>query len=195
MLKTYTQSQMLTYWKRHLGLKASSAVRDEADMTELDLKLLDDIDAWYEDLLCEAPPEKLPVADVADTAPVRYISDNAAEILFPANGVRLVDVKMKEWQCAEAETFSAYSDVARLQRNRLTRATIDEPVIIRRPGRIEVHGLETPSLPEIKEDTYFSHIAALITPTVSSLRMVVHPPEGTYVLDSTLLRHARLYIH
>lgn len=196
MLKTYTQAQMLTYWKRHLGMKASSVLTDDHDLTELDLKLLSDIDAWYDDLLAEAPAEKLPVADLSASAAARYISDNAAEIILPEPGMRLVSVKMSDWQAAEVDTYSAYSDMARLQRNRLTRATTDDPVVIRRPGRIEVHGLNTPDMPQVSDkDVTMQSPAPTIRPQVETLEMVIHPPQGTYVLDSTLLRRSRLYIH
>lgn len=186
---------MLTYWKRRLRLKASAAVVGEEDMTELDLKLLADIDSWYDDLLANAPVERLPVEDMKDEVSCRYISDNAAQIDLPERGVRLVSVRMHEWSCDEVECYSAYSAVARLQRNRLTRATVDEPVVLRRPGRIEVHGLEPPSSAAAYAETGAGMPPSTAVPKIDSLEMVARPPKGTYILDSTLLRQSQLLIH
>ena len=197
MLRTYTESEMLIYWKRRLGLKASAAVVGEEDMTELDRKLLADIDSWYDDLLANAPVERLPVEDMKDEVSCRYISDNAAQIDLPERGVRLVSVRMHEWACDEVECYSPYSAVARLQRNRLTRATVDEPVVLRRPGRIEVHGLEPPSQAQASAtaDNGAAMPPSTAVPKIDSLEMVVRPPKGSYILDTTLLRQSQLLIH
>lgn len=191
MLKTFTQSEMLTYWKRRLGLKASPVLAGENDLTEVDRKLLDDIDIWYDDVLLSAPVEKLPVRNVAPDVIAYYVDDNSAEIALPDECLRLVSVKMRDWEGDETEAYSVYSDIARLQRNRLTRATIDEPVVVRRPGRLVVHGLNAPVAAYAAADKpSVKHEAAL-----ERLEMVVRPPEGTYILDRTLLKHSQLTIH
>ena len=125
----------------------------------------------------------------------RYIE--SAQIDLPERGVRLVSVRMHEWACDEVECYSAYSAVARLQRNRLTRATVDEPVVLRRPGRIEVHGLEPPSQTQASAnaDSGSAMPPSTAVPKIDSLEMVVRPPKGTYILDSTLLRQSQLLIH
>lgn len=199
MLKTYSQSEMLTYWKRRLGLSVSSPLSTGEDLTQLDLKLLDDINAWYDDILAEAPPEKLPVEDVGPVTAARYISDNAAELTPPSRGIRLVALRMADWSSDEVESYSVYSDMARLQRNRLTRATADDPVVLHRPGHFEAHGL--PSAPAIVKPVTppaggsdgVQPVPSI--PEITHLMMVVRPPEGYYTLDTTLLRHSQLYIN
>ena len=191
MLKTFTRSEMLTYWKRRLGLKASPVVAGETDLTEVDRKLLDDIDIWYDDVLLSAPVDKLPVRNVAADVIAYYVDDNSAEIAIPDECIRLVSIKMNDWDGDEPETYSVYSDIARLQRNRLTRATTDEPVVMRRPGRLVVCGLNPPVATLAGSDKpAVKHEASL-----ERLEMVVRPPEGTYVLDRTLLKHSQLTIH
>lgn len=194
MLKTYSDKQMLAYWKRRLGLEASASVAGENDLTDFDRKLLDDIDIWYADLLENAPADRLPTEDVAGEVACHYSSDNSAVITLPQRAVRMVSLKMADWGADEVETYSIYSDVARLQRNRLTRADVDDPIILRRPGALEVHGLLSPL------DDGISPLGAFVAPfekrpELESLKMVVRPEEGTYILDPTLLRRSRLMIH
>lgn len=194
MLKTYTQSEMLAYWKRRLGLRTSTALGDATDMTELDRKLLDDIDIWYEDLLAEAPASHLPVEDVADEASGYYISDNAAEITPPERGVRLLSLKLSDWRQAETESYSVYSDIGRLQRNRLTRATAEEPVVLHRPGHYEAHGLSWSPF-DINSALKPDYTPIVDRPVITQMEMVVRPPQGYYTLDTTLLRRSHLYIN
>lgn len=186
MLKTFTETEMLDYWKRRLGLKASPAVVGHKDYTALDKKLLDEIEIWYNDLLQNAPIDKVPVADFASDVACRRLSENTAEITIPQDAVRFVALRMEDWKCDEIETHSVYSDIARLQRNRLTRATIADPVVLERPGLLEAHGLR-----EYDDEIDLS----LQTPTIKKLEMVCRPKQGTFTLDPTLLRRSELRFH
>lgn len=194
MLRKYTEQEMLSYWKRRMGLEASGSVGGEKNLTELDRKLLDDIDIWYADLLENAPADRVPTEDVATEVSCRYTSENSALITLPPRGVRMVSVKMADWSSDEVESYSIYSDVARLQRNRLTRADTDSPVVLRRPGHLEVHGLRSPLEEGISPRGAFVGPVGS-TPQLESLTMVVRPEAGTYVLDPTLLRRSSLLIH
>lgn len=193
MLKTFTETEMLDYWKRKLGLKASHSVGGEDDKTELDRRLLDEIDLWYDDMLATAPVDRLPTIQLADSVAARYLDDNSAEIILPERAMRLVNLRMKEWTAPEVEEHSVYSDLMRLQHNRLTRASVDEPAVFRRPGRLEVHGLSTP--PQVSEYPDSPKPLPTATPSILSLEMVMRPENGTYIVDTALLRRSNLTLH
>lgn len=199
MMKTFTAAQMLEYWKRRLGFKASSKVSGVNDQTQLDTLLMQDIDEWYEDILLSAPPEKVPTRDGAEETAGIFITVNACELYLPEDAVRMVALRMEEWPVEEVETYSVYSDIGRLQRNRLTRATVDDPVVLSRPGRLEVHGVTPPE--SLEEALSYSASSSeqmppkKDRPKIARLEVVYRPPEGTYILDTSLLRQSRLSIH
>lgn len=189
MKKVFTSDEMLRYWKRRLGLPLEEP---GCDVMGLDDKLRDDIRIWYADLLLKAPPEYLPVENVAAECSTCYISDNAAAIYPPVRAVRLVSLKMKEWSLDEIETFSPYSETGRLQGNRLTRATVDEPVVLSRPGRLEAHGINVPDDAEIIPSGHGPQ--GNRGPRPEYLEMVVMPHDE-YILEEALLARSELMIH
>lgn len=191
MLKTFTREEMLLYWKRRLGLRVSA--KPQVENSEVDQRLMDEIDIWYDDLLATAPADKLPVEDVSGDSAVRYIDENSARIDYPSRGVRLVALRMRDWKADEVESVSPYSDVARLQRNRLTRATTDEPVVVSKLDCLEAHGLEGPASVAVPDESEMP--AAAPRPIIDKLLMVVRPEEGTYVLDRSLFKGQTLAIH
>lgn len=192
MLKRYSEQEMLDYWKGRLGISVSPAVAGYRDRTALDRKILDEVDLWYEEMLQSAPFDKVPVSDMAEAVSCRRLTDNSVEIALPEEAVRMVALRLQDWDADEVECYSQYSDTARLQRNRLTRATVDDPAVISRPGVLEVHGLD----PEEEEEEGTAGDTALWhRPYVKKLQMVTRPAKGTYVLDPVLLRRSELRVH
>lgn len=187
MIKKYSQLEMLNIWKRKLGLKSSYRSVGISDLSELDKRLLQDIDAWYDEVLHSAPVEKLPREDLAGEAYSTYLTDNSVQVLLPARGIRLVAVKLREWEVEESETVSPWSDTARLQRNKLTRATSEDPVIVARPGKLILHGIRDPYSEE--EPSGPIKVPGLAKPELQVLEMVVRPEDGSYVMDQSILRH------
>ena len=178
MLQTYTEAQMLQYWKRRLGLIAPAAAEsaeEPSDLTELDRRLLDDIRAWYAQVLRTAPADAVPVADLASEAVVLMCGEGMACVRLPDRGTRLMELMLEGWEHPLRIFAAPGSDLARLQRYPWTRGTPDDPAAILMPGRLEIYGVP-PGQPEIRE-----------------LLMVAAPTEG-FTLDPALLRNAQLLV-
>lgn len=175
MLKTYTEAEILQYWKRRLGLAAADAPSPSSDLTELDARLLGDIQSWYANLLATAPPQCVPLANLAAEAEILSAADGMATLRLPDRGVRPVQLRMEGWDAPVRTFVGPHSDVARLQRYRWTRATPADPAAILLPGRLEVYGLPD------------------ATPCVAELLMTAYPDDG-YVLDPALLSRSTLLI-
>ncbi len=189
MMKKFTEEEMLAYWKRRLGLAATPGVSVEADGNCLDRRLLDSIRAWYADLLLTAPRPLLPYEEMKEEAAGGYVNDNCVELLFPDRGARFVALKLKAWDEAVDFTYGRTSARAAMQRDPLTRATPDAPVIVEGDRRLFVHGLPSGLDPEeasaVAERTSPVHRPL---PEIDYLIMVAAPADGSYMLDESLLR-------
>lgn len=178
MLQTYTEAQMLRYWKRRLGLIAPDtpeAAEALTDLTEMDRRLLDDIEAWYAELLRTAPAGDVPVEDLASEAVVLMRGEGVATVRLPDRGARVVEVMLEGWNNPLRIFAAPHSDLARLQRYVWTRGTPDDPAAILLPGRLEIYGVP-PGEPQLRE-----------------LLMVARPEAG-FALNPALLRNAQLLV-
>lgn len=184
-MKTFTQSEMLAWWKRRLGLAASPGLSGYSDRTQLDTYLLDDIESWYEKLLLTAPPELLPRENVASEARCAYLSDNCAEIVFPDRARRLLRVKMHEWRQPIDRFVAPDSPKARMQQLQYARGNMAEPVAVLMPDRVLVHGLDSDYRvnPAMEMEGFGG-----AQPQLELLEMVARPADGSYRLHRSLLR-------
>lgn len=192
MLKTFTEQEMLDYWKRRLGLASSPGVEGTGYDNRLDLKLTDDIRAWYADLLHTAPRHLLPVEDLGDEISARLSGDNCLEITIPERGIRFVSLKLADWPARVDFTYPPEGIHARMQLDSTTRATPDRPVVVGCHHRLMAYGL--PSGMPGAESGAAKAPPFRPLPEIDLLEMVAAPADGTYRLDEALLLTAQLPI-
>lgn len=187
MIKEFTAAEMLTLWRRSFGLAPSPGVGGFSDATELDALLMAQIEVWYDRLLREARPELLPVADLGGQTVARLLTDNSADIPFPQRGVRPLRLRMEGWERDVTAFAAPESLTASMQRLRYARACPEDPVAILYPGRIEAHGLVAAASLADPLPAQERVPAARPAPAIEMLEMVVRPPDGIYILDTSLL--------
>ena len=214
MIEKFSEDEMVEIWKRRLGLTASAGLELTHDDNRLDRKIREDIKIWYARLLQEAPPELVNCEDVAAECRVTAKGDNCAQIQLPDRAVKVVSVKMADWDLPEHRTWSPYSNRARLQMFVPTRATPETPVVVEIHRTLYAHGLKTglyaadfearrsensgqpPEEPEEDEvpytTGYLSFFGADVppyrpVPDLESLYAVAFPADGSYAFDSMLI--------
>lgn len=91
---TLTLEQMLTHWRRALGLGADgnpASVEVVEDTVTTD-RLVTGMRRWYLDLLDNAPLKHLCTTDVTDSARMAHDSDGLSVLTLPANVRRVVSL-------------------------------------------------------------------------------------------------------
>lgn len=194
MIRRYTEEEMLAYWKRRLGLAVSPAVTGGEDNNGLDRKLIDDIRVWYADILQNAPPQLVNCENLADEATAGIIGDNCMAVTLPERGTRLVSVRLKAWETPVTRMVRPESPVAALQTDPLTRATVDDPVVVEGTHRLFLYGLPLTAEAAVEEAGGARVPPHRPLPEIASLEMTAWPADGTYVFDPGLLRHSRLLL-
>lgn len=171
----FSEQQMLQYWKSRLGLAATYGTQPASDLSALDRKLSDDIAVWYESLLATAPEGTVPDADFHSVARIKEICSGGVVIDLPADGRRLLSLRMEGWSRTLRNFAAPRSDADRLQNDPLTRADTDDPVAVLHPRCVEVFGCGD-------------------NPVLAELRMTCAPVGGGYELDARLLRDSELLL-
>lgn len=193
MIRKYTEAEMLSLYKRRMGLfeARNGGVVSRQDGSHLDEYLLTEMRAWYAQQLQTADIALLPVEDVSDEIESKlYVDESTAEIILPARGVRLAGIKLAEWNHEVTTFYPSDSDMAQLQRNKYLRATIRHPVVVLEQGKAIVYGVERPKMnldPTVPQPMIVSAEFIRQPIEVESLRMVAMPTDGEYVFDDTLL--------
>ncbi len=140
-LLNYTRQEMLEDWKLRKGLALGrtdcTVVRD--DGVDLDALLLSEIDCRYELLLAEAPPELLPVADIAEECVMTVADDLTASISLPERCVRVLEVKLIGWKVPVSAFFEPDSEMARRQSSEWLRGRSECPVWVARRRSIDAY--------------------------------------------------------
>lgn len=179
MLKTYSLDEMLEIWKQNLGILEDDCgcIVTRHDGDSLHKLLIRNIRSWYATLLRTKNPALLPIEDLHSEADVSIESDNCLAITPPRRGVRLLSVKLTDWDIHLGTVAAADSDVARLQASHHFAATPRRPVAIFLGSRYLLYGLKT-------DITYIKNPALLL----ESLIMVAAPSDSdTFTLDESLL--------
>ena len=92
-----SELEMLNLWKLHHGY--STPRRDCAlerdDDAELDSLLLDEMRAWYANLLLTASPDLLPVEDVSEDCTVTKMAEGMVEMKLPCAIIFLIQFQKK----------------------------------------------------------------------------------------------------
>ncbi len=190
MLRTFTEQEMLDYWKRRLGLASSPGVETTGFDNRLELKLIDDIRAWYANLLLTAPLHLLPIEDMSDKVAARFVGDNCLEISFPERGIRFLSLKLADWPARVDFTYPPEGIHARMQLNHITRATAERPIIVECNRRLMAYGLLSGAAPAETGIEAAPPLRPL--PGIEILEMVAAPADGSYCLDEALLLNAQL---
>lgn len=193
MIRKYTEAEMLSLYKRRLGLYESrtGGVVSRQDGSHVDEYLLTELRGWYSSMLRSTNAELLPVEDVVNEIPSKlYVDESTAEVCLPTRGIRLVGIKLPAWRQEITTFYQPDSDMAMMQRNKYLRAGISHPVVVVDAGKAIIYGVERPKL-NLDDDAYPT-VASLPTLLrepieVESLKMVVEPADGEYLFDDSLL--------
>lgn len=174
MILTLSTPEMLSQWRlrRQLEPLRSDCTVLRSDGIDLERLLTAEMRDWYLTLLDTAPLEMLAVTDIAgETALQVNGSDNChATVLLPERCRRVVSVMLGNWQRPAVVTAPG-SVLARCQDSPYSRASAHSPVAVLEPGQLRLYGGIDPFSP----------------PEIASLKCVLVPPDGYYVLDERAL--------
>ena len=155
----YSKAEMLALWKQRHYLEPLRAdcVVSRSDSYEVDSRCMQDMRAWYLELLHHGPKRWLVTENVGTQCRMMVSPDGVAEIELPSNVVRVVWVRMPGWR-QECEVITDANSVeARLQGNPFSRGGIDNPVAVCLPGS----GVLRVYSPLLRDGTPIDHIEAV----------------------------------
>lgn len=168
---TLTQTEMTALWRKilHLDVPRSDCSVEREDGIDIDSLIDTRIRQWYAQLLRTALLHCVPIEDFASSVtPTRQ--GEAVQIVLPERCVRPVEVQLNGWQQSVTTFLTPESPEARMQASALMRGGTERPAAIDFGNRIMLY-----SLPES------------ITPTITTLRAVATPSDGSYILSEDAL--------
>ena len=126
----YTEAQMLDEWRRMRGMMP---LRDDMDYVRTDgidfsSRLKAEMDAWYAEVLEEAPPALL--APVDGTGLEVAVDSGGLRVELPEGTVRVLAARLSGWKAMVCDVVAPGSPRALMQLSELTRACVSEPVAV-----------------------------------------------------------------
>ena len=169
MKVSLTTDEMLEVWRLHRALLPlrEDCVVERQDGIYLDKYLQREMRNWYLDLLDTGPIEMLKVTDIADETVVRPNADGSASVTLPERCRRVLEVKLSGWERPARIVDPAELPVVSWQQNPYSMGHESEPVAINDTGTLQLY-----SIPD-----------GVTTPRLESLKCIIEPDEGLYVLD------------
>ncbi len=167
IMRSFTEEELLTEWRRRLGLLSQDCgcLVNRHDATDLDALLRGRLRSWYASLLGRAPSALLPQRDIAGEAVQMENGDGWQRIELPASCGRLVSLRLEGWQRSVCRTEAPGSAAEEIARFPGLEPTADQPLALAE-GRL---------------------IWARPAGRVRELVMVMPPVDGSYMLDESLL--------
>lgn len=129
---TLDKNAMLTLWKRSHGYEPArtDCTVTRTDGPDLDVMLSAEMRQWYITTLLEAPLNRLPVTEIADTVTTVASPPGAASVTLPKRCVRVAEVKMHGWERSAVIVTDKQHPDAIAQTNPFGRAGIARPVAV-----------------------------------------------------------------
>lgn len=172
-----------------LGELPQATATEGSDALHTDAKMR--LRKWYASLLATAPPTEVNTEDLKDEIrEAWYTSTGAMCVRLPERGVRLIEVRLPEWD-RPVRTFARPGDTIALnQLNAELRGTPQRPVIILGDEIMTIYGLASlaPAIDRAAAEgmTQAPSVGADLGARFKSLRMTAWPSDESYVFD---LRH------
>lgn len=142
-----TKTEMLALWKRRHFLESLRAdcrvIR--SDSVDIDTRCVEDMRAWYLNLLRTAPREYLSAENITRDCIGVPSPQGYLEIVLPQNVIRVLTVRMPGWEQEAEITTDLSSTAARLQANRYSQGGVAQPVALHLPA-MEVLRVYSPLL-------------------------------------------------
>lgn len=168
---TFTESQMLDYWKCKLHLQPlrrdCSIERD--DGINLDEFIKQSMREWYSNLLATAPYSLLPLRDLAGELHFTIHYNLCAEVELPDYVIQPVDWRLSSWRRGLTAFYKPDDSIAAVQANYYSRGRQMFPVAIRLTNKVMIYSA--------------SSLDDSLTRAICSVR----PTDGTYQLAQSLL--------
>lgn len=169
-MQTYTKSEMLSLWRRSLGLETvnNSCTIEAVEGLDVDNIIIDYMRRWYLDLLDTAPAHLCPVTNAARQATVS-LQDMFGLIVLPKGTRRVLSVKLSSWlrQVVVQSAEEAAGRIARLP-SPFGRPGVNDPLAITGADGLHVY-------PAGKDAG------------IDILMVIADPGEELYILDEVLL--------
>ena len=99
MTLNLTRSEMLRLWKRIRAIEPLrlDCTADRTDGPDIDSFLIDQMRAWYLNLLDNAPESKIAPCECTDSARVDFSGSTSAIVKAPAGCRRILSVRFSGW--------------------------------------------------------------------------------------------------
>lgn len=180
-MMTYTISaeELSALWRRFRGFEPLRAdcVVERVDAIDLDAVMAAEARAWYVDMLCHAPLDMLPVADITSQLAVAATPEGTATVILPRRVARLVSVSAEGWERSATIVTDTRSSLAVAQANPYARGGSARPVAVVEAGIMRLYSLPAPN--------------ARLTEVLA----VMLPEQGAATFDFTPELMAAMYRH
>lgn len=173
MMMNLSELEMLNLWKLHHGYTTPrrDCALERDDDAELDSLLLDEMRAWYANLLLTASPDLLPVEDVTKDCIVTKMAEGMVEMKLPSRCVRVIAVRLSAWKRDATAVCAAGTEADLRQSVEWLRGTVQHPVAIAGEGN-ELRLYTVPTGAEAEAE---------------KVLCVVRPADGSYQFSQLLL--------
>lgn len=170
MILNLSTEEMLGVWKlkRYFEPLRSDCEVERTDGIATDRLLMMEMREWYLNLLDNGELSLLQVSDIAKDVALKFQNDGTATVTLPAECRRVIEVNVDGWH-QSAIPVTADSPLGMLQQSAYSRGGVEEPVAVAHQGYLQLY---TPPSS---------------TARISSLKCVLEPAEGSYVLDERAL--------
>lgn len=178
---TYTEDALIEALRQANGLAAFGHEDWYAGEQHIDERLRLRLRSWYRALLRTAPPERLPRRDLKDSvSEARLTPGGTLSLRLPAEGARLVEVRLPEWELPLTRFYAPGSPAERRQSDPLRRSTPADPVAIVSGDLLTIYGLR-----DLSSLSSPDNRAAQASPAarLESLIMTAPPADGSYTFD------------
>ncbi len=167
-----SESEMLAECKRVMKLEPgmSSAIALRQDGIDIDAWVLTQTRVWYLQQLLEAPVELLPIEDVARDVNLTATPDGVVTATVPPCCVRPVEWQLDGWKCPVTSFAQPGEPIAQHQLSPWIRAGVNRPVIVDHGDHLQLYS-----------------IPAGTTPSLTTARCVIVPPNNRYIFHRSLL--------
>lgn len=177
----YSEQELATAWREEHGIAQMPGSTGGVGETQMEALIRRRLRCWYAKLLYTVPYERAPIRDLKESVKEGwYTSQGALMLRLPAEGCRLVEVMLPEWDKPVRVFHEPGSPAALRQLDRWRRSDERDPVVIMHRDTLMIYGLRAEDAVAASEQM---RVAPAIGNRLSRLLMTAWPENGDYEFD------------
>lgn len=182
MMVMYTEEELILKWREAHGLAPFEGALESDGEAQMEAMIREKLRNWYARLLLEAPVERLPQQEMSSAVREGKKTANGMMFKLPSRGVRVVSVKLPEWEEPVSVFHKVGSYAHRRQRDLWLRSGEKDPVAVIDGSMMYIYGTE-PITASLSEGDAKEKVGANFGARLEHLIMVAAPEDGTYEFD------------